>query len=397
MAYFDANLVSPWMNVFLKSRLIFVLFPYLLWHCTPSGNTPLSGIYWEEIDLMHASGFTIKKSGENFLIEVLAPFPNAKSSFRYLVIAENDLSLDTTEFDAVIRSPPNRVVLTSTTQIPHLDLLGVSDYLSGFPNLDLISSETVRKRINAGEVLDLGSGPTSNIEKVLELDPDLIMLSTLGNDLDQLDLYKRAGIPAVINGDYVEETPLGRAEWIKFSGALMGKLDKATVVFDSISIAFAAAGTLIQNQEPIEKPTILSGVLYQDIWYAPGNKSWAAALLESAGGQYIFSDLEGTGSLTLSYEYVLDKAQNADYWIGASDFTNLSAMAQADQRYLAFVAFRDQNVYTYTHKKGEKGGLLYFELGYVRPDLVLLDLIKILHPDLVPDYELYFYTQMDEK
>lgn len=397
MVYFDANLVSSLMKVFVKTCLFFALFPCLLWTCSPSGNSHQAGTHWEEIDLLQATGFTLKKSGKNILVEVLAPFPNAKSTLRYLVLSEQDQALNTTEFDAVIHLPLNRVVLTSTTQIPHLDLLGVSDYLSGFPNLDLISSETVRKRINAGEVLDLGNGPTSNLEKVVELDPDLIMLSTLGNDLDQLDLYKRAGISAVINGDYVEETPLGRAEWIKFSGALVGKLDKATAVFDSISKSFTAAEDFINHHKLTKKPTVLTGVLYQDIWYAPGNKSWAAALLEAAGGQYVFQDLDGTGSLPLSYEYVLDQAQNADYWIGASDFANLSAMAEADQRYLAFDAFRNQNVFTYTQKKGEKGGLLYFELGYLRPDLVLLDLIKILHPDLVPDYELYFYTHMDEK
>ncbi len=397
MAYFESNLFYELMRVFLKYLLISVLFPCFLWTCTPSGKTPESGIGWENIALVEARGFTIKKSGANFLLEVLAPFPNAESSFRYLVLAELDAALDTTGFDAVIHLPTDKVVLTSTTQIPHLDLLGSSNYLAGFPNLDLISSETVRKRINLGEVLDLGSGPTSNVEKVIELGPDWIMLSTLGNDLDQMDLYQRAGIPVVINGDYVEGTPLGRAEWIKFTGILLGKLDEATVVFDSISTAFAAAETLIQNSEGIEKPTVLSGVLYGDIWYAPGNKSWATALVKSAGAEYIFSDLEGTGSMTLSYEYVLDRAQNTDFWIGAADFDNLTAMSQADQRYLAFDAFRNQKIFTYTHKKGEKGGLPYFELGYMRPDLVLLDLIKILHPELLREYELYFYTRLDEK
>jgi len=386
------------MNVSLKSRLVSVLFSCLLWTCSPpSGKIPNYGIGWEEIKLVQASGFTLNKSGDNFLIEVLAPFPNAKSSFRYLVLAEKEANLDTTGYDAVIHLPINKVVLTSTTQIPHLDLLGVSDYLAGFPNLDLISSETVREQINQDKVVDLGSGPTSNLEKVVEMEPDWIMLSTLGNDLNQLDLYKRAGIPALINGDYVEQTPLGRAEWIKFTGALMGKLDEATLVFDSISTAYAAAEALIQNSEALKKPTVLSGVLYQDIWYAPGNKSWAAEIVKAAGGKYAFGDLEGTGSLTLSYEYVLDQAQDTDFWIGAADFASLTAMAQADQRYLAFDAFRNQKVFTYTHKKGEKGGLLYFELGYVRPDLVLLDLIKILHPELVPEHELYFYTQLDEK
>jgi iron complex transport system substrate-binding protein len=386
------------MNVSLKSRLVSVLFSCLLWTCSPpSGKIPNYGIGWEEIKLVQASGFTLNKSGDNFLIEVLAPFPNAKSSFRYLVLAEKEANLDTTGYDAVIHLPINKVVLTSTTQIPHLDLLGVSDYLAGFPNLDLISSETVREQINQDKVVDLGSGPTSNLEKVVEMEPDWIMLSTLGNDLNQLDLYKRAGISALINGDYVEQTPLGRAEWIKFTGALMGKLDEATLVFDSISTAYAAAEALIQNSEALKKPTVLSGVLYQDIWYAPGNKSWAAEIVKTAGGKYAFGDLEGTGSLTLSYEYVLDQAQDTDFWIGAADFASLTAMAQADQRYLAFGAFRNEKVFTYTHKKGEKGGLLYFELGYVRPDLVLLDLIKILHPELVPEHELYFYTQLDEK
>jgi iron complex transport system substrate-binding protein len=263
--------------------------------------------------------------------------------------------------------------------------------------LDLISSETTRQRINKNEVTDLGNAPTPNIEKILELNPDWIMLSTQGTDLDQLELYRRAGIPAIINGDYLEQTPLGRAEWIKFTGVLVGRLTEATAVYDSISRAFAAAASLTPTLPRKDLPTVLSGVLYQDIWYAPGSNSWAAALVEAAGGSYIFSDLEGTGSLALSYEYVLDRAQDADYWIGAADFQSIRAMENADHRYKAFSAVKNQRVFTYTLKKGEKGGLLYFELGYMRPDLVLLDVIKILHPELLPDYELYFYTQVDEK
>ena len=385
------------MAIFKKSIYVPFLLLCFLWSCSSSESSYNEAVEWEDIPMKEASGFTLKKSGANYLVEVLAPFPNAENSFLYLILGSENAGIDTTGFDAIIHLPAEKVVLTSTTQIPHLDLLGVSASLAGFPNLDLISSETMRENINEGNVVDLGNAPTSNFEKLMELNPDWIMLSTFGNDLDQLELYHRAGIPAVINGDYVEQTPLGRAEWIKFTGALVGKLDEATVVFDSISNAFGAAETLIQNQKPTKKPTVLSGVLYQDIWYAPGNKSWAAALLEAAGGHYLFSDLEGRGSVTLSYEYVLDQAQGADFWIGAADFPNLHAMAQADQRYLSFAAFRNQKVFTYTLKKGEKGGLVYFELGYVRPDLVLLDLIKILQPDLVPDYELYFYTQLDEK
>jgi iron complex transport system substrate-binding protein len=384
------------MTSYNKPSFISFLLIYALWTCTPSKNSDQT-LEWEDIALEEASGFKLKKSGNNYLAEVVAPFPNAKKTFRYLILENNNITIDTLGFDAIIHLPLDKVVLTSTTQIPHLDLLGVSDYLAGFPNLDLISSETMRQRLNKEKVIDLGNAPTPNFEKLVELKPDWIMLSTLGNDLDQLELYRRAGISAIINGDYVEQTPLGRAEWIKFTGALVGKLDKATVVYDSISNAFAAAEALIMNHVFTEKPTVLSGVMYQDIWYAPGNKSWAAALLEAAGGRYVFSDVEGTGSQALNYEYVLDQAKDADYWIGAADFPTLQAMSNADYRYAVFSAMRNQKVFTYTLKKGETGGLLYFELGYLRPDLVLLDLIKILHPELVPDYEMYFYNQLDEK
>lgn len=385
------------MAVLKKSLYLSLFLPYFLWSCAPPENGYDQTLSWEAIALEEAVGFTVKKLGSNYLLEVVMPFPNAKNSFRYLIVGEDNEFVDTKGFDAIIHLPVDEVILTSTTQIPHLDILGVSEYLAGFPNLDLISSETTRDRIRQEKVTDLGNAPTSNIEKVFELNPDWIMLSTLGNDLDQLEHYRRAGIPAIINGDYVEQTPLGRAEWIKFTGALVGKFDEATVVYDSISTAFAAAEALIQNHVLTEKPTVLSGVLYQDIWFAPGNNSWAAAILEAAGGRYIFREMEGTGSLTLSYEYVLDQAQDADYWIGASDFPSLLAMGNADHRYFAFSALRNQKVFTYTLKKGEKGGLLYFELGYLRPDLVLLDVIKILHPELLPDYEMYFYSQLDEK
>ncbi|HCB47875.1 MAG TPA: iron ABC transporter substrate-binding protein, partial [Algoriphagus sp.] len=105
----------------------------------------------------------------------------------------------------------------------------------------------------------------------------------------------------------------------------------------------------------------------------------------------------GTGSLQLNYEYVLDQALNSDFWIGSADFSNLEEMGSNEPRYRSFAAFQKRNVFTYTGKKGPKGGLEYFELGYMRPDWVLKDIIKILHPELLPDYELYFYTRLDEK
>lgn len=349
-----------------------------------------------EIPNSYAKGFAIFQ-GEGFkVLEVRHAFPDKHPPFRYLVKENSDLKLDEAGFDAVISLPISKVVMTSTTHIPHLDYLEATGLLRGFPDPDLISSPKTRKLIDAGKVSDLGKGAQANFEKIIELDPDWVMISTLGEDLKNIEILKSAKIPAFINGEYVEQHPLGRAEWIKFTGVLLGKLEEAKTVFSKIESEYNQASELVKEL-PENKPKVMAGVMYKDIWYVPGADSWGARLLEVAGGEYLFKDQKGTGSAQLSYEYVLEVAQESDFWLGASDFKTLVEMKYADPRYSHFDAFQNGNVYTYTLKKGPTGGLEYFELGYLRPDLILRDLIKILHPDLLPDYSLYFYSKLDEK
>ncbi|MCH7407152.1 ABC transporter substrate-binding protein [Belliella aquatica] len=345
----------------------------------------------------YASGFQIFKGNGYWVLEVSQAFPGEHQPYRYLVLESPDEPIPDGTFDATITLPVEKVVLTSTTHIPHLDLLDCTDRLVGFPNLDLISSAPTRERINKNLVKDLGAGAQSNIELMIDLEADWVMISTLGEDLKNLDLLKSAGIAAVINGEYVEQHPLGRAEWIKFTGVLLGKYEEAKAEFETIEANYSEALRLVSNVSTEQKPTVMAGVMYKDVWYVPGSDSWGAQLLNAAGGAYIFEEQKGIGSAQLDYEYVLDKAQNADFWLGASDFVTLEAMKRADRRYADFEAFQRGNVYSYTSKKGETGGIEYFELGYMRPDLILKDIVKILHPALLPEYSLYFYSKLNEK
>lgn len=349
----------------------------------------------EKIPLDYAKGFEIFRGNGFWEIEVSQPWTSATQSFRYLIL-EKKSEKPEGDFDAIIQLPVNEVILTSTTQIPHLDMLDETEKLIGFPNTDLISSVKTRALIDANKVKDLGSGPSTNPEMVIDAAPDWIMVSTLGEDIRYLDLLKTAGVPALINGEYVEQHPLGRAEWIKFTGILLGKYEEAKMVFEEVEQSYLDAEKLINSSDTTFFPTVLSGVLYQDIWYAPGSESWGAKILENAGGKYIFEDQKGTGSVQMNYEYVLDRALDADFWIGSADFPSIEKMGESEPRYQAFKAWKNGKVYSYTQKQGAKGGLEYFELGYMRPDLILKDLIKILHPELLPDYELYFYQQLHE-
>jgi iron complex transport system substrate-binding protein len=345
------------------------------------------------VPLDFATGFRLYQ-GEGFWeIEVSKGYAGSSETYRYLVL-DSGVQVNSASYDAVIQLPITQVVLTSTTQVPHLDALGQTDLLVGFPQLDLISSKAARQRIATGKVQDLGAGPSANPELVLDLQPDWIMISTLGEDLRYLEVFKQAGIPALINGEYVEQNPLGRAEWVKFTGVLLGNYAEAAIQFEQIKKDYNEAAKLANSILEKDKPRVLSGVMYQDIWYAPSADSWAAQLLSRAGGNYAFEENAGSGSLQLNYEYVLDQASSAPIWIGAADFTSKAEMGMRETRYQAFAAWQAGELYTYTAKKGETGGLEYFELGYLRPDLILKDLIKILHPQLLPEYQPYFYQKL---
>lgn len=350
----------------------------------------------DKVELSYAKGFSLEKGDGFWTIQVTQGWTGADRVLNYLVLEEN-VERPGGDFDAVVQLPVEKIIVTSTTHIPHLDMLDSDDKLIGFPQVDLISSPKMWEQINAGKVKDLGAGPSANTEMLIDLDPDWIMFSTLGENLKYLDVLAQADVAALINGEYVEQHPLGRAEWIKFTGVLLGKYDQAEKVFEEIENSYLNAEKLTQSLSKDSLPSVLSGVMYQDIWYAPGAESWGALILENAGGDYIFSDQAGTGSVQLNYEFVLDNALESEFWIGSADFSSVEAMGNAEPKYRAFESWKNGNIYSYTQKKGPKGGFEYFELGYMRPDLILKDLVKILHPSLLPDYELYFYRQLNAK
>ena len=137
--------------------------------------------------------------------------------------------------------------------------------------------------------------------------------------------------------------------------------------------------------------------MYSDTWYLPGGKNYASKLLTDAGFDYIWKEDTTAGFLTLSYESVLDRANQADFWIGPSNYKSLSEMKKANERYSFFRPYETGKVYSYNKRIGANGGSEFLELGYLRPDLILKDLVKIGHPDLLPNHELFFYFKLSDE
>lgn len=340
----------------------------------------------------YAKGLAIYDHGDHTVVKVSNPWPDARKSYTYVLARKGAQIPDSLKNYTTVSVPVKSIVATSTTHIPSLEMLGVENSLVGFPNLDYISSEKVRARIESRKIKELGNNQSLNTEIIIDLDPDVVVGYGIDNSNPALDNLQKSGLKIVLNGDWNEQTALGKAEWIKLFGALYGLEDKADTLFARIEKEYNAALALAQKAKT--RPTVLAGAMFEDKWYLPDGNSWGAQMIVQGGGKYLFSEGKGSGSLSLPFEKVLAQASRAEIWIGPGQFTSLAEMTASNPHYGQFRAFRKKNVYSFSSKKGKTGGVVYYELAPNRPDLVLKDIVKILHPELLPDYQMYFFEKL---
>ncbi len=380
----------------MLSALRFMLCPFcflLFLACSQKKDAPSqTNSIPSSIQLQYAEGFNVTNIGDAKLVEVKYPFQGATSGYKYLLVENGKEVPEHSKDTKVIRVPLQSIVCTSTTHIPMLDYLDETDKLIGFPTTDYISSEKMRKRVDAGKVTDLGVDKGLNIERLAMLKPNMVMGYMLSGDYGQFKKIEELGINVVMNAEYLERHPLGRAEWIKFVALFFNKEERADSIFNEIENEYLKVKQLATSVD--KQPTVLSGIVYGDGWFLPGGKNYAATLLKDAGCHYLWEDDPSQGFLQLSFESVYEKAHDADLWIGVASYASLEELKNADERYTSFKPFKQRNVYTYNARMGAKGGNEYLELGYLRPDVILKDLVKIAHPSLLPSYDLYFHRKI---
>jgi iron complex transport system substrate-binding protein len=370
--------------------ILLLLFLYGCKQNDTNEKTKISAVansvkYAKGLELYRYKGFTVMK--------ITKPWPEATKGFTYILKEKKSILPDSLKEFPVISIPIQSIVVTSTTHIPSLEMLGVENTLVGFPCTNFISSSKTRKRIDAGKVREVGVNESLNTEVLIEMKPDAIVTFGINNNNSTIDNIKKSGLNVLINGDWTEQSPLGKAEWIKFFGALYNLDTKANSIFTSIENNYNKALTL--TKKTTRRPTVLSGAMYQDQWYVPQGESWVSLFLRDAKANYLWKESKGFGSLNLSFEKVFEKGQNAEFWIAPGDFSSLKQMSESNMHYIEFESFKNKKVYSYALNKGPKGGIVYFELASARPDLVLKDLIKIFHPELLPNYKPFFFNKLE--
>lgn len=249
--------------------------------------------------------------------------------------------------------------------------------------------------------LDVRAGVHGNegLLSYLLLDPDLIIATALPPARrTEYNAIIDAGIPVVVVSEWLESSPLGRAEWVKLYAALFGKEQLAHEKFSRIREAYH--GLQARTRDVADRPSVISGLPRKDAWFVPGGDSYVAALLRDAGASYHWSDLKTTGSIKMDIEPVYQVALDADFWLNPGTVLNLDELLSNDLRFRDFSSVQNGRVYNNNRLLNPAGGNAYWEFGVVQPERILKDLIMILHPDIAEsegfqDDSLTFYHLID--
>jgi iron complex transport system substrate-binding protein len=372
----------------MKTRVLLLIFPFYIFACKQSKE--VDKIENGEALIQYSKKLQINKIENYYKARVKNPNSSDSSYFTYILYKGEKPAV---KADSYIKIPVEKVICLSTSHLPAFAALDKKNAIAGFPNTSLIYNQELIELVKAGKIKDVGRKNGLNIEKTIELQADLIMGYALGSSMEQLQPIEKTGVPVILNLDYQENTPLGRAEWLKLTALLLDQYEAGDSLFQTIEMAYHKTKSSIENIK--NKPTVMTGLMYGDVWYVAGGESFAAQFIEDAGGDYIWSDNAQTGSLELSFERVLSNAQNADYWIGAASFTSLEDLENNNNKYALFDAFQNQKVYSYTKRVNDEGSNDYLESGFMRADLVLKDYVNLLHPNVLTDSTTTYFEKLN--
>jgi iron complex transport system substrate-binding protein len=356
-------------------------------------DNPRTNVSAEQTVIRHAKGFSVEYLPGYKRVRIFNSVSANKDTATYVLIPRGKPKPANLPAGQVIETPIRSLVTLSSMHIGLLSFLNAEDVLLGVDNATYISSPIVTKRVAEGKIKEVGSDQTINEEALITMHPDLLMVS--GSPTAQLSRYQtltQAGVPVLINSEWLETTPLGRAEWVKLVAVLLNK--EALVNRKSAEVETEYTRLTALTKNVTKKPSLIAGMSYKDSWFVPYGDSYMAQFFRDAGSTYHWNDTKGQGGLGLSFEAVYPVALTADYWVNVGTANTKGDILAQDVRYGDFKPFKTGQVFNYNKRVNKQGANDYWESGAVNAHLVLADLIKILHPDLLPEHKLVYYQQI---
>lgn len=334
----------------------------------------------------HARGFTIHHYDNYTLITVRNPWDSAKVLETYILVDKNSALPEHLPAGSIVKVPVEKVAICTAVHAGIWKQLGCVDKIKAVCEPNYIDIPEIKSGVESGLISDLGMATSIDLEKLIAVSPDALIVSPFENT--SYGRFAKTGIPVVQDASYMEDTPLARAEWIKFEAAFTGKEALAEQIFTKIETRYQDLCKLVQKTTT--RPTVFTELKYGQVWYVPGGNSYMGRFLQDAGANYIWKDLRQTGSAPLSFETVYDKAENADFWLikynnPTSEMT-YQGLKSDFELYANFNAFKQKKIFAINSAKSP-----YYEDGPMEPDVILSDLVAIFHPELLDDYHSKYY------
>ncbi len=321
-----------------------------------------------------ATGFTIFTDAEgNKLLRVMRPWQGESPQEQTLAIFSSEEAARGYRGEAIV-GPAERVVCMSTSYVAMLDALGLTEAIVGVSGKQYVINDAVRSN---PEVRDVGYDSSLDFEAMLLLDADLVILYGVSSENSAVTAKLREiGIPYIYLGDYTEQSPLGKAEWVVAVAEIMGCRERGEELFASIVERYEAVK---ESVVPVDKPRrAMLNLPYQDVWYMPSDDSYMVRLIEDAGGEYIYKGKNPTaGSKGISLEEAIALVSEADVWLNVGQCNTLDEVRGSAQLFSEMEVVRRGEVYNNNRRRSEGGGSDFWESAIVRPDVVLADLVKI--------------------
>lgn len=340
------------------------------------------------VQIKYAKGLAITYHNNHRLIDISDPEGKNETVYHYALVSKGQSIENIPKDYIVIETPVEKVICMTTLQLSSFIKLDALDRVIGMPSTHYLFNEQMKQRIEEGKTARIGIEGNFDNELILSLNPDLILVSPFKRG--GYESIKDLDIPLVSFLGYKETTPLGQAEWIKFTAMLLGMEDKANTMFDAIEKRYNELLDLTTSVT--KKPVVLSGEMRSGNWYVVGGKSYLAQQFRDAGAEYFLKNNDETGGINMDFESVYTQGANADYWrllVSHTGDYSYDALKQSDARYTDFKAFKEKKV-VYCNLRQKP----FYENTPVEPEVVLADLIKAFYPDLLPGYKPVYYEML---
>lgn len=341
----------------------------------------------QNISTYYAQGFQVEKHSDYTLVRIKNPWNKKRLLQKYILIPRSEKLPKSLPEGILIRTPVKRTVCFSSVICGIFDALGVSNTLVGVTEPQYVNLPSVNKGIALGTIQNIGLSVNPNIEKLILTNPEIIFINPISANTSILN---KLNIPIIYCTDYMENHPLGQTEWIRFIGLLFDKKKLADSLFCETVSTYNRLKKLTTNVA--FRPTVFTEMKYGNIWYMPGGKSYLANMLYDAGVNYILKNNSNTGSVSLSFETVLSKAEKANYWLikyYSSQELTYKQLAKKCVNYTLFDAYKNQNIYACNTLKN-----FYYQELLLHPDWLLKEMISLFHPELLPNHAYRYYKKL---